>query len=44
MLLRNDSVLEKTKCSSIEGATPVKKYHSAVPTKIVHLKFLPARV
>ena len=31
MLLRNDSVLEKTKCSSIEGATPVKKYHSAVP-------------
>ena len=44
MSLRNNSDLEKTKFSSIEGATPVKNITPPYPTKIVHLKILPARV
>ena len=38
MLLRNYSVLE------LQGATPVKNITPPYPTKIVHLKILPARV
>ena len=43
MLLRNDSVLEKTKFSS-RCDTSKKNITPPYPTKIVHLKILPARV